>query len=327
MTTRGEFLLLTTAGACALSAFPSGMRKPPVLRRGDKVGLIAPASPLSDAEIAQGVAHVRSLGLEPVLGRFVASRDGYLAGSDDERAADFNRMARDAEVRAIFALRGGYGTMRILELLDFDAIGADPKVVMGFSDMTAVLNAVARRSAVVAFHGPLAARESVFDEVTRRYVERVCMSTEPIGTLRAPGATILHAGRARGRIAGGNLSLVSSLAGTPWAPAFRDSLLVLEEVDEEPYRIDRMLTQLRLAGALEAASGIVFGACTHCEAKGPSMSADQVLHDRLAGIGRPAIAGAPVGHIPEQWVLPIGLEGVLDAESRTLEIPEAAVRA
>lgn len=326
MTTRGEFLSLTMAGACALTAFPSRMRKPPALRRGDKIGLIAPASPLSESEIAQGVEHVRSLGLEPVVGSFAAARDGYLAGSDEERAADFNRMARDPQIRGIFALRGGYGTMRILDRLDFQAIAADPKVVMGFSDLTAVLNAVARRSGVVAFHGPLAARESVWDETTRAYVERVCMSTDPIGVLRAPDAAVLHAGRARGRLSGGNLSLVSSLVGTPWAPAFRETLLVLEEVDEEPYRIDRMLTQLRLAGAVDAASGILFGHCTHCEPKGASMTASQVIEDRLSGVAGPVLSEIPVGHIAEQWVLPIGLEGVLDAASRSLEIPEAAVR-
>lgn len=313
-------------GACALAAFPSRMRKPPALRRGDKVGLIAPASPLSESEIMQGVQHVRSLGLEPVVGSFAAARDGYLAGSDAHRAADFNRMARDPEIRGIFALRGGYGTMRILDLLDFQAIGADPKVVMGFSDLTAVLNAVARHSGVVAFHGPLAARESVWDATTRAYVERACMSTDPIGILRAPEARALHGGRTRGFLSGGNLSLVSSLVGTPWAPAFRDALLVLEEVDEEPYRIDRMLTQLRLAGVLGAAAGVLFGQCTHCEPKGASMTAAQVLEDRLSGLSGPVLSGVPVGHIPEQWVLPIGLEAVLDASTLTLEIPEAAVR-
>ncbi len=318
---------MSIGGACALSGFPPTVRKPPVLRRGERVGLIAPASPLSDAEIAKGVENIRSLGVEPVLGRFVASHDGYLAGSDAQRAADFNRMAADPEIRAIVALRGGYGTMRILESLDFRAIARDPKIVMGFSDLTAILNAVVRRAGVVAFHGPLAARESVFDDSTRAYVERVCMSTEPIGILRAPEATTLHRGRARGRLSGGNLSLVSSLVGTPWAPAFERALLVLEEVDEEPYRIDRMLTQLRLSGALQAATGVLFGACTNCRPKGDSMSAQRVLEDRLGDLHRPVLAGVPVGHIPEQWVLPLGLEAVLDADSRTLEIPEAAVRA
>lgn len=261
------------------------------------------------------------------MGRFVARRDGYLAGSDAERAADFNRMARDPDVRGIFALRGGYGTMRILDALDFRAIAADPKVVMGFSDLTAVLNAVVRESRVVAFHGPLAARESVWDETTLESVRRACMSPEPLGVLHAPDATVLRAGRARGRLAGGNLSLVTSLLGTPWAPPLRDALLVLEDVDEEPYRIDRMLTQLRLAGALAGAAGILFGACTHCEAKGASMSASAVVEDRIADAGVPAVTGVPVGHLPEQWVLPLGLEAVLDAGGRSLRIDEPAVRA
>ncbi len=328
MTTRGEFLSTMTmaAATAALPAFPSPMRKPPRLRAGDRVGLISPASPLADGEIEKGISHIRSLGLEPVLGNFVGAQDGYLAGSDEERAGDFNRMARDPSIRGIIAMRGGYGTMRILDALDYAAIAADPKVVMGFSDLTAILNAVARRSAVVTFHGPLAARESQFDSVTREYVKRVCMSAQPIGTLRAPHAVALRAGRARGPIAGGNLSLVSSLVGTPWAPAFRDALLLLEETGEEPYRIDRMLTQLRLAGALQASRGVLFGACTHCEPKGPSQTVDQVLADRLGGLDKPVLAGVPVGHIPEQWVLPIGLEGVLDASALTLEIPEAAVR-
>ncbi len=302
------------------------MRKPPALRRGDRIGLIAPASPLSSSEIEKGIEHVRLLGLEPVLGRFAAASSGYLAGSDRERAADFNQMARDPEIRGIIALRGGYGTMRILDELDYAAIAADPKVVMGFSDLTAVLNAVARRSGVVTFHGPLAARESVFDDATLAYVERVCMSTEPIGTLRAREAHVVRASSARGRLAGGNLSLVSALVGTPWVPAFRGALLLLEETEEQPYRIDRMLTQLRLAGALEATKGVLFGACTHCEAQGPSMTADQVIADRLGDLDRPVVAGLPFGHIHEQWVLPIGLEAKLDAESLSLEIPEAAVR-
>ncbi len=315
------------AGACALPEFPTGMRKPPMLRKGDSVGLIAPASPLTDAEIERGVENIRSLGLQPVLGSSVSAGDGYLAGGDAVRAADFNRMARDSRIRAIIALRGGYGTMRILDDLDYSAIARDPKVIMGFSDITAILNAVAHRSAVVTFHGPLAAKESVFDDVTRGYFERACMSPDPIGALHAPGASVVTEGRARGRIAGGNLSLVASLMATPYEVPVRGALLVLEDVDEEPYRIDRMLTQLRLSGAIKAATGVIFGACTHCAASGPSMTAQEVLEDRLGRLGVPVLTGVPVGHIPEQWVLPIGLEAVLDASTRTLEIPEAGVRA
>ena len=327
MATRGEFLSAITMSTAisALPAFPSPMRKPPMLRRGDRIGLIAPASPLAENEIVAGLEHVRLLRLEPVLGDFVRAHDGYLAGTDEERAADFNRMARDSAIRGIFALRGGYGTMRILDRLDYAAIAADPKVIMGFSDITAVLNAVARRSRVITFHGPVASRETTFDPVARAYIEQACMSTDPIGELRAPDATVIAAGRARGPIAGGNLSLVSALVGTPWVPAIHNSLLLLEETDEQPYRIDRMLTQLRLAGVFKAASGVIFGACTNCLPKGPSFSFEEVLSDRLGDLGRPVISGVSVGHIPDQWVLPIGLEAELDAQGRTLRIAEPAV--
>ncbi len=303
----------------------SAIRKPKALRRGDSVGVIAPASPLSDAEIAHGIEQVRSFGLEPVLGRFAAAHDGYLAGTDEQRAADFNRMARDPAIRGIFALRGGYGTMRILESIDFEALARDPKVVMGFSDLTAVLNAVVSRSGVVAFHGPVVGKSPLDDEA-RAYVERACMSLEPIGLLHAPEGVVLSAGRAEGRLCGGNLSLVASLVGTAWAPPFSESLLLLEEVDEEPYRIDRMLTQLRLAGVLHAAAGVVVGACTGCDPAGPSMSVPAVLEDRLHDLRRPVLAGVPCGHIARQWVLPLGLPAVLDAGARTLELSEPAVR-
>lgn len=319
-------MTIAAAGA-ALPAFPATMRRPRALRPGDRVGLISPASPLSDGELVQSIEHVRSLGLEPVVGRYAGASTGYLAGTDEQRASDFNVMARDPAIRGIIATRGGYGTMRILDALDYGAIANDPKVIVGFSDVTALLNAVALRSGVVTFHGPLAGRLSKWDSVTRGYFERICMSARPPGTLVAPDAHVLASGQARGRIAGGNLSLVCALIGTPWSVPFGDALLVLEDVEEQPYRIDRMLTQLRLAGAFRAARGVLFGACTDCRADGPSLSADEVLADRLGHLDRPVLAGVPVGHIPEQWVMPIGIEARLDATNRRLELLEPAVLA
>lgn len=312
---------------CASPAFPDNLRKPPVVRRGDRVGLIAPASPLDPGEIELGIAHMRALGLEPILGRFAHARYGYLAGTDRERADDFNRMIADDEIRAIVALRGGYGTMRILDHLDYDALRARPKVVMGFSDMTAVLNAITRRSGIITFHGPVAARDSSFGDATRSAIKRTWMSTRPVGTLRAAGAQRLTGGTARGHIAGGNLTLVASLLGTPYAIASAGSLLLLEETQEEPYRIDRMLTQLRLANVFHDAHGVVVGECTHCEAADNSLSLEQVMHDRIGSVGRPSFMGAPVGHIDKQWVLPIGLEATLDADAKTLTIAQSAVSA
>jgi muramoyltetrapeptide carboxypeptidase len=330
MTSRGDFLSAMTLGAASMATavprFPERLRRPMKLRRGDRAGLIAPASPPDPSEIDRAVANVESLGLEPVLGEYVHAQQGYLAGSDAERAADFNRMARDPSIRAIFSIRGGYGTMRILEALDYEALGRDPKVVMGYSDLTAVLNAVTARSGLVTFHGPVAAHGSLWSGEAREFLERILFSAEPVGRLHIADAHPIAPGRARGRLAGGNLSMIAALLGTPFAVAAEKTLLFFEETLEAPYRIDRMLTQLSLAGVLQAARGILIGQCTKCEGDGPSPPASLVIAERLRRIGHPVVAGAPIGHIATQWVIPIGVEGELDVEKGTLTLEEAAVR-
>lgn len=328
MTTRADFLSslsIAAASAYAPAAFPETMRKPPLVKRGDTVALIAPASPLNPGEIERGIAHMRLLGLNPIVGTHAHERYGYLAGRDADRIHDFNAAIRNPHVKAIVALRGGYGTTRILDELDYDGLRASPKVVMGFSDMTAVLNAIARRSGLVTFHGPVASRESHYGEGTRSFVERAWMSRAPIGTLHSANATTLHGGRASGRLAGGNLSLISALCGTEYAVATAGSLLIVEETEEAPYRIDRMLTQLRMAGAFSDAHGIIGGAFNKIPADGPTLDIGTVLADRIGTLGKPAIFGTPVGHIEEQWVLPIGLPATLDASTHTLTILEPAV--
>jgi muramoyltetrapeptide carboxypeptidase len=328
MTTRGGFLSSAVALGAAMSStpvFPATLQKPPMLRRGDRVGLIAPASPLDASEIEAGIAHLSSFGLVPVLGEHARAQTGYLAGSDAQRAEDFNRMARDAGIRAIVALRGGYGTMRILDALDYDAIARDPKIVMGYSDITAIVNAVATHSGVIAFHGPVASHGSSFTGAARAYFERALMSGEPIGTLRVAQPQLITSGRASGRLAGGNLSLISSLAGTPYAIAGHDALLFFEETHEAPYRIDRMLTQLELTGELRGVRGVLVGQCTECTGDGPTPPASAVIEERVHALGVPAMAGAPIGHIATQWILPVGARAELDANAGTLTIPEATV--
>jgi muramoyltetrapeptide carboxypeptidase len=327
MSSRATFLTsalgLVSLG-CSMPAFPAKLRKPPMLRAGDTVGLISPASALDPGEAAKGIAHMQSLGLRVKVGAFATSANGFLAGTDAERAADFNTMARDPNVRGIVAMRGGYGTMRILDALDYDALRRDPKVILGFSDITAILNAVTRRSGIVTFHGPVAARDT-YDQATRAHIQRAIMSPEPIGALHAPGIRTLARGKAQGPLAGGNLSLVASLVGTPFAVAAGGSILFLEETEEEPYRVDRMLTQVRLAGVLAASRGIVWGQCTRCTAEGASQSIDEVLDDRVGTARRPAISGARVGHITAQWVLPVGVPAELDADAGTLTVLESGV--
>lgn len=327
MKTRAHFLGALTLGAVApaLPSFPSPLQRPPMLARGDRVGLIAPASPPTAADIEQARAHVENLGLVAVMGENIRAHDGYLAGTDAQRAADFNRMARDASVRAIVAIRGGYGTMRILEQLDYGAIRQDPKIVLGFSDLTALLNAVTLRAGVVTFHGPLGAHGSSWSGAARVYVEQLLFSAQPPARLQIEDPRSIVPGRARGRLAGGNLSLIAALTGTPFAVPTRDALLFFEETEEAPYRIDRMLMQLALAGALSSASGVLAGLCTKCTTTESSPTAEQVIAERLLAAGRPAVAGAPIGHIPVQWVLPIGVPAELDASTGTLTLLEPAV--
>jgi len=327
MTTRSEFISNAAAmGAVVASVdpvLPAALVKPPALRRGDRVGLVAPASPLDPTEIEDGMAHLASFGLVPVLGDHVRAQNGYLAGSDAQRAQDFNTMARDAGIRAIVALRGGYGAMRILGELDYDAIRRDPKIVMGYSDITAIVNAIATHSGVIAFHGPVASHGSSYSGIARAYFQRTLMSTEPVGTLHIAHPRVIAAGRARGSLVGGNLSLVSSLAGTPYAIPTRDSIFFFEETHEAPYRIDRMLTQLELAGNLRGVRGVLVGQCTDCTGDGPTPPASDVIAERLRGLECPAVAGAPIGHIATQWIIPIGARAELDAAAGTLTIPEA----
>ena len=202
--------------------------------------------------------------------------------------------------------------MRLLERLDYAALARDPKVLLGYSDLTAPLNAFAQRSGVVTFHGPVASAS--MSEAARERLLRALSSLEPFEPLRA-NATALVGGRARGPIRGGNLSLAAHLCGTPFAIATRGAILALEDVNEAPYRIDRLLTQLRLAGAFDGASGVALGDLEHLD----------VAAERLDGLGLPVACGLPFGHIDEQWLLPIGLEAELDADSGELRFAEPAV--
>lgn len=267
---------------------------------------------------------MRLLGLEPRMGKSAMRRDGYLAGSDEERAADFNEAARDPAVRGIFALRGGYGTMRILDDIAYDALANDPKVVLGYSDLTALLNAITQSTGLVTFHGPVAAL-SAFTERETEWLHRAVMRAEPIGELVSAQTIVLSQGNARGRLCGGNLSLVTGLIGTPYEIDTADSLVVLEEVEEAPYRIDRMLTQLRLSGALSRARGVLVGTCKNCDVDEEhpyaAMPLARMLHDRLADLGKPVLTNLPVGHAGEQWTLPLGLEARIEQDRVFIDGP------
>lgn len=303
--------------------------RPPVLREGDTVALIAPAGPLASLEeLERAVGVVESLGLVPFVMPGARRRLGYLAGTDDERAADFNAAVRDPAIRGIFALRGGYGTMRILDRIDYGALQSNPKPVLGYSDLTALLNTITQRTGVITFHGPVAAlSDFTANEVS--WLRAAVMNGSALGTLHWPNARKLSGGKARGHLAGGNLSLVTALLGTPHEIDVRGALLVIEDVDEAPYKIDRMLTQLRLNGALERAAGVIAGGWTNCDVaedhRYSGLRLADVLTDRLGGLDIPVLLDLPIGHIDEQWTLPLGAIATLDADSGTLTIEEPSV--
>src|SRR6185436_6437449 len=293
--------------------------KPRRLSPGDTIGLILPASQAFEASTVDlAVDQLKALGFEVKVGAHARAKHGYLAGTDPERAADLMAMFTDPEVDGVFCFKGGWGTPRLLPRLDFDAIRANPKPFLGYSDVTALLNAIHQQTGLVTFHGPMAG--SNLRPFNRDCLRRVLMSTDPIGTLSNPPKeddelvarsyriVTLTPGTCRGRLVGGNLTLVCALMGTPWEVDTEGAILLLEDVEEELYRVDRMLTQLAQGGKLAKAAGIVFGYCTDCPVEGPSFSLEELLHQHVGSVGVPAMAGLAFGHREKALTLPIGLD-------------------
>ena len=230
--------------------------KPPRLHKGGVIGLVAPAStPSSEEHIEKGATYLEQLGYRVKFGKHIRNTNGYLAGTDEERAADFNTMVRDKDVKAIFAIRGGYGTPRILRMIDYRSLRQNPKIIAGYSDITALQLAIFRKTGLVTFSGPMTGSDmwKDFDPYTEEHFWQLLTSTKKIGLLKNSidePLKILKIGKARGRLLGGNLSLLACLMGTPFLPNMRGSILFLEDVEEAPYRVDRMLAQLLNAGIL-----------------------------------------------------------------------------
>lgn len=326
------------AALVAAKAPPPERVKPPRLRPGDVVGLVEPAGFTDDQFDLDVVKEtIVAMGLKPKPARHLLDRHGYLAGKDEDRAADLNAMFADREVKAIFAVRGGWGCARILPYLDFTTIRANPKLLIGFSDITALHMAFAARAGFTTIHGPNAAsswprfswdafRAIAFDGATPLLTNPQAKEDRLVplgGRIRTFGS-----GRASGRLLGGNLTVLTALMGTGWLPDFTGAILFLEDVDEAPYRIDRMLTQLSLAGVLRKLAGLVFGQCTSCGATGPSyggFTLSQVLEQHLRPLGIPAFQGAAIGHVANQFSLPLGVRAEIDADAGSIRLLEPAV--
>ncbi|HTP12423.1 MAG TPA: LD-carboxypeptidase [Bacteroidota bacterium] len=308
--------------------------KPPRLRKHDLIGIVSPAStPSSQEKIDKGVEYLERLGYRVKVGKHVMSQHGYLAGTDEERVGDLNEMLRDPAVKAVFAIRGGYGTPRLLHLVDYRAVRRNPKIIVGYSDLTALQLALFKKTRLVTFSGPMVGVEmwSGIDPFTEENFWRLVTSPSRIGPLRNPAdePTVFHnKKRAAGTLIGGNMSLLASLLGTPFLPTLRKTLLVLEDVDEAPHRVDRMFMQLRHAGILKSISGLLLGKFTDCVPSDPSkpfLTIEQVLEEAVSEITRPVLTNLQYGHIAKKLTLPFGLPARLDSRGEVLTVPEGAV--
>jgi len=312
--------------------------RPPKLMPGSRIALIAPAGPLLERDdLTRAEALCRALGYEPMLGKNAYNRHGYLAGTDDERLFDLNRALQDPSLGAVWCIRGGYGVTRLLERVDFDAMARRPKPLIGFSDITALLNAVTRAAGVVTFHGPVA--RASMPAFSREHFERVLTRAESpgrLGRLPEPAGVLvpqehrivtLQGGTAEGPLAGGNLTLLQCLIGTPWFPDLTGAILFIEDVGEHLYRVDRALAQLRTIGALQRLAGVVVGRFTELVRAGRdgALGFDQVLTTYFAPLSIPVAYGFPIGHIDAQWTLPLGVRARLDADAGEVELLEPAV--
>lgn len=298
-------------------------RAPKPLKADVHVALVAPAGPLQKPEeLPRAQDNARKLGWEPIVGAHATDRTGYLAGHDRDRLDDVNGAIRDPKIDVIWILRGGYGMMRILSGIDYAALSRTPKAIVGYSDVTALHAAVQRKCRLITYHGPTA--REVLTDFSRDSLQRAVIGqTDSCGT--ASSAREINAGAAEGRLVGGNLSILSSLCGTPFMPDLTDGILILEDVNEPVYRIDRMLQQLKLAGVLNGCKAIVFGQCTSCPedaggAEAGGRQFDEVLTELAHSLGVPCLAGIPVGHIAEQWTIPMGAMAKLDTATRTLTV-------
>lgn len=293
--------------------------EPLPLAAGARVALVAPSGPLRGAvDVERAVATAESLGWQPVVSDGVLQKHDYFAGDDAWRAADLNAAIANPDIDGIWCLRGGYGAMRLLGMLDVSPLLSRPKALIGYSDITA-LHSAWQRAGVISYHGPVARAE--LTPFSRESLQRaVILRGDSAGA--APDAVALREGRVTGRIAGGNLALVAALCGTAWAIDFRDAIVVLEDINEPIFRVDRMLTQLRLAGALDGCRGLVFGHCTDCPeaAEEGERSLRAVVLETADALSVPALLGVPLGHISDQWTLPLGAAAVLDTRTKSLQV-------
>ncbi|NGP89085.1 S66 peptidase family protein [Fodinibius halophilus] len=330
----GASSVVSVLNSAAIARSPQTqiITKPKRLQKGDTVGLISPSSRLPEKKLYNKIVkQIKELGYKVKEGSNARNQYGYLGGTDDERAADLNAMFADDEVDAIIPFRGGWGANRILDAIDYDLIKANPKILVGFSDITSLLLAIYAKTGLITFHGPVG--KSDWTGYTTTHFEEM-VSGQQVVQLEMPAEgvcsgcdnhMVIRSGRTSGRLLGGNLSVLTAMAGSDYLPDWQGNILFLEDVGEDIYRIDRMITQLKLSGILDQISGFVFGQCTNCERSNSySLTLEQVFDDHIKPLGIPAFSGAMFGHISKMVTLPVGLRARINAQTGTIRLNEIA---
>ncbi len=310
------------------------MIPPKKIKRGDTIGLITPASAVSEENFQKAVTNVESLGFKAFYYPSVMDRAGYLAGSDLMRKQELEKMFENKNVDAILCVRGGYGTMRLLSAIDYNIIKRNPKIFAGYSDITALLNAIYRFTGLFCFHSPMAVSD--FSEYTKKcFIDLLCFSQNNYLISAAqlsenfafPQPLCVNGGKAQGRLVGGNLSLIVSLLGTPYEPEFENNILFLEDVGEEPYRIDRMMTQLFLSGKIQKTAAVILGVFENCNSKeNNSPSFQEMVLPFFETYRKPVVINFSFGHTTNNCTLPIGALAEIDANNLQLKILEFVVK-
>lgn len=317
------------------------MLKPRALKPGDTIGFVAPAGDLNRERIERAVERLEAMGFKVVIPENLFRKNGYLAGTDQERADELMAMFLDPEIDAVFPGTGGYGTTRMLHLLDYDAIRAHPKMLIGFSDITGLHMALHQKAGLVTFHSPNPqyglGSEGEWNPFTEASFWRAVLAESYVGDpeyviaaderVEYPVTTVTG-GKARGMIVGGNLSLVQAVTGTPYQLDTRGKILFLEDIGEAPYRVDRMLRQLKDSGQLDGIAGAVLGRFTRRKSEDTSdetTTMEEVLDEYFGPLGVPVLRDFPAGHVSDHVTLPMGVEVELDADAQTISVLERPV--
>lgn len=303
---------------------------PSRLKKGDTIGIASSAGPIRDkSEVQEFQKVLHQLGYTTKLGKNVYKKEGYFSANDEERASELMELIADEEVKGIFFIRGGWGCARILDLLDYSIISQHPKVIMGFSDITALLNAITLKTGMITFHGP--GGNSTWNDYSVKYITRLLCNGEKIAfqnTSSDHRITTYSSGKAEGVFYGGNLSVLCGMMGSNYLPnKWQDKILFLEDVGEEPYRIDRMLTQLKLAGVFNEISGLVLGNFRNCVPEEPdrSFSLEEVFDQHFREAQFPVFYGAQIGHIRNKFTVPLGVRVMINSDAGTIELLEVSV--